>query len=146
MWVKSKKNNILVLIGCWHRKNIQLQIQQYRLSGSFRMKATSYVTENFKRMHGSIKPPVWSRCFVAKFVWIQFSWVGCGPRLHCAHPRTVRAQRALTHNPPAKLDLDKATKRRDQTGGLIESCTRLKLPPPPGYASACEAVEFWWDE
>ncbi len=28
-----------------------------------------------------------------------------------------------------------ATKRRDQTGGLIESCTRLKSPPPRGYAT-----------
>ncbi len=40
--------------------------------GSFRMKSTSYVMENFKGVHGSIKPPVWSR-FVAKFVSIQFA-------------------------------------------------------------------------
>ncbi len=27
--------------------------------GSFRMKSTSYVIENFQRVHDSIKPPVW---------------------------------------------------------------------------------------
>ncbi len=30
------------------------------VSGSFQMKSTSYVMENFKQVHGSIKPPVWS--------------------------------------------------------------------------------------
>ncbi len=35
---------------------------------SFHIKSTSYVMKNFKRVHDSIKPSVWSLCFVEKFV------------------------------------------------------------------------------
>ncbi len=44
-------------------------VKQYMvIIGAFHMKSTSYVMENFMRVHDSIKPPVWSRRFVAKFV------------------------------------------------------------------------------
>ncbi len=40
------------------------------------------IMENFKRVHDSIKPPVWSvSCFVVKAVGIQFGTVGCDFRL-----------------------------------------------------------------
>ncbi len=42
--------------------------------------------------------------------------------------RTVRARYASPHSPPAKLDSDKfGDEAGDETGGLIESCTRLKF-------------------
>ncbi len=44
---------------------------------------------------------------------------GCGPRLRCAHPWTVRACYASPHSPPAKLDSDKFDDSpADQTGWL----------------------------
>ncbi len=60
---------------------------------------------NFILVHDSIKPPVWSHRFVSKFVWLQLGCVGLGPRLRCAHPRTVRVR--SPHSPPVKLDSDK---------------------------------------
>ncbi len=57
--------------------------------------------ENFKRVHDSIKPPIWSRRFVAKFVWIQFGEWAERSTADCwalAKPETAshRAQLATT--------------------------------------------------
>ncbi len=41
----------------------------------------------------------------------------------------------LTAHPPNCIQTNLTTKRRDQTGGLIESCTRLKSPPPSPLAT-----------
>ncbi len=72
-------------------------------------------------MWDSIKSPVWSR-IIAKFVRIQFGWVGCGPRLRCAHPRSIQTRYASPHSPLAKLDLEKfGSSRRTKPVGLIES-------------------------
>ncbi len=58
------------------------------------------------------------RRFIAKFVQIQFGWVGCGPWLRCAHPRTPYAS---PHSPPAKLDSNLAPRGKAKPVGLIES-------------------------
>ncbi|MCP3664518.1 MAG: hypothetical protein GY696_18850 [Gammaproteobacteria bacterium] len=46
------------------------------------------------------------------------------PKVSAAKPRPQPSQ-------PNRIQTNFATKRRDQTGGLIESCTSLKPPPPP---------------
>ncbi len=64
----------------------------------------------------------------AKIFWIQFGLVGCGLRLSSAQPSTVRDRYAHPHSPPPKLDSDKfGDEAGDQTGGMIESCTRLQV-------------------
>ncbi len=56
--------------------------------------------ENFKLVHDSIKPPVWSHRLVAKFVWIQFGeWA---VRANVASPNGPResAIEAEDRSPP----------------------------------------------
>ncbi len=87
--------------------------------------------------HDSIKPPVWSRRLVTKFVRIQFIWAGSGPRLRCAQPRTVRARYA--RSPPAKLDSEFGSSRLDQTGWL--DWIIWGSAPNPGRLRGCQGVE-----
>ncbi len=61
----------------------------------------------FKRVHYSIKPPVWSRRFVAKFVWIQFGLVGW------RSSASLQPTRQTGFRQIWRL-------AADQTGGLIE--------------------------
>ncbi len=75
-------------------------------------------------LHDSTKPAQATglvRRGVAKFVWIQFGgWAVTRSRLSEAKPQTAAEQ--------AKLDSDKfGDEAGDQTGGLSESCTRLKF-------------------
>ncbi len=58
-------------------------------------------------------------------------WVGCGPRLCSAHPRTVRARYASpqpTHHNWIQTNL--TTRWRTKPAGLIESCTQRVGAPP----------------
>ncbi len=67
-------------------------------------------------LHDSIKPAGLVRRGVAKFVWIQFGeWA---VRASVASPHAVEAER---------IQSNLATKQGEKTGGLMESCTRLKV-------------------
>ncbi len=98
----------------------------------------------FKLVHDSIKPQVWSRRFVTKFVWIQFGWVGCVPRFRCVHTRTVRARYACPRRQPAKLDSDKFDdSRQTKPFGLIESCTQGAGARPKNSGAASPHECSW---
>ncbi|MCP3661316.1 MAG: hypothetical protein GY696_02295 [Gammaproteobacteria bacterium] len=62
--------------------------------------------ENFKRVHDSIKPPVWSPASSPD--WFESSFArGLVSGFASAQPSTVRARYARPHSPPAKLDSSK---------------------------------------
>ncbi len=58
-------------------------------------RALKCAMDNFKRMHGSVKPPAWSPCFGTKFLSIP---VGCA---------VLGLASVRPHGPPTKLDSDK---------------------------------------
>ncbi len=95
---------------------------------------------NFKRLHDSIKPPIWSRRFVAKFVWIQFGSVGCGSRLRCVHPRTVGARYASPHS-PNWIQTYLADRGGPNLLAWLNHVHRGKRPPPPGCATDYSFVQ-----
>ncbi len=59
-------------------------------------------------------------------VWM----VGCGPRLHCAHTRTVRARYACPAHPANWIQINLTTRWRTKSAGLIESYTQGVGSPP----------------
>ncbi len=82
-------------------------------------------------LHYSIKPAGLFRSGVAKFVWIQFSVCWLWGRALRARKVRGWAQRNRGPQPtqPNWIQTNLVMKRRDQTGGLIESL-KLKVPHP----------------
>ncbi len=96
--------------------------ERCRTSGSFHIKSTSYVMENFKRVHDSIKPPVWSPASSPNLSLSSLARWAAVSGFARAQPSTVRARYARPHSPPAKLDPDEfGNSARTEPAGLIES-------------------------
>ncbi len=84
--------------------------------GLFHMKSTN-VMEKFKRVHDSIKPPVWSAAELpnlSESSLVRWDAVSGFAR---AQPSTVQSRYVRPHSPPANLDSDKFgnSAKTDQT-------------------------------
>ncbi len=84
--------------------------------------------ENFKRVHDSIKPPVWSPASLPNLSESSLAQWTAVSDLASAQLLDDRACCALPCSQPANLDSDKfGDEGGYQTDGVIESCTRLKF-------------------
>ncbi len=122
-WSRGNSKTEISLIGPWMNKlshSFQVcrcfyKIDHIRFRGHWSM-------ENLKRVHNSIKPPVWSPASAPNLSKSSLARRAAVSGFANAQPSTDRARCAHPHSPPAKLGSDRFGKSAwTKPAGLIES-------------------------